>query len=214
MPTRNMLRILVVDDHPLFRSAVRSMALDAAPEVEVLEAASGCEALALLGGDRPIDLILLDLELPDMRGDEVLAAARAQSRGLPVVILSASEQRDDILLAMDRGAVGYIPKSSSRDVILAAIRLVLSGGVYIPPQALAPSAAPAIARPARAAGTLTERQRDILRLLAEGHPNKRIAQALEITEATVKSHLTEIFRVLQVTNRAQALIAARKLNLG
>lgn len=210
------MKFLVVDDHALTREGVR-LALGAFGEdVEVLDAGSADPALALIVMHPDIDLVLLDIGLPGVSGFALLAELRRTRNSVPVVVISADEDRDQVLRALELGALGFIPKSSSVEVMLHAIRLVLAGGTYVPRQVLAPppvSRAPLhpAAGDRRALDRLTLRQSQILALMAKGKPNKMIAEELAITEATVKAHVTEIFRVLGVTNRTQAVIVAGEL---
>jgi DNA-binding NarL/FixJ family response regulator len=206
-----MTKFLVVDDHALTREGVR-LALGALGEdVTVLDAASVDAALAAIDRHRDVDLVLLDIGLAGADGFSLLRELRRDKSTVPVVVLSGTEQRDQVLKALDLGALGFIPKSSSVEIMLQAVRLVLAGGTYIPQQAL-PS--PRTAKKEAAGGHrlaiegLTERQRQILALMAQGKPNKLIADDLDISEATVKAHITDILRALGVTNRTQAVIVA------
>jgi DNA-binding NarL/FixJ family response regulator len=211
------MQVLVVDDHPLVRDGVRFALASFADDVRVLEAGNAEEALRVVAEHPDLDLVLLDLGLPGLPGLAALEAMRERGCHAPVVVISASYERADVLAALNSGAVGFIPKLSSNDLLVQALRLVLAGGVYIPPQALG-----MIEGPAGAAGDgpkslqqlgLSERQRQVLALVAQGKPNKVIASDLSIAEPTVKAHVTEILRVLQVTNRSQAMIVARRFGL-
>ena len=209
------MKILVADDHALFRDGLRYVLARLADSVEILEAKDGGEALALAAAQPDLDLVLLDLAMPGMDGFAGLRALRARIPSVPVVIVAASEESSDIRVALDGGAMGFIPKSSTSDVMLSALRLVLSGGVYLPPallnrlstgKGLARKAAPTL----DALG-LTPRQHDVLRLLGQGKSNKEIAQTLALTEGTVKLHVSAILKTLDVDNRTQAVIAAARL---
>lgn len=219
------MKILLVDDHTLFRDGMALLLrrLDAA--AEILQA-GGCEqAFALADANDDIDLILLDLQLPDMPGFDALEVFRKERAHIPVVVLSASEDRASVIEALDRGAMGFIPKSSSSEVLLGALRLVLAKGVYIPPSVLGGAASPqqpaprfgplAARRPIRKAADLglTERQTDVLALLLQGKPNKLICRELGLAEATVKAHVTAVLKALNVTNRTQAVLAIGQLGL-
>jgi DNA-binding NarL/FixJ family response regulator len=204
------LKFLVVDDHALTREGVR-LALGALGEsVTVLDAASVEAALATVHRHPDIDLVLLDLGLPGAGGSALLDALRRERNTVPVVVISGTDERSQVLKALDQGALGFIPKSFPLDLMMQAVRLVLAGGTYIPQQALAPPRGGALAeaKAGPAIAELTPRQRQILSLMSRGKPNKLIADELGITEATVKSHVTDIFRVLGVTNRTQAVIVA------
>ena len=189
----------------------------------ILEASHWGEAARLLKENPDVTLMLLDLILPDRDGFAALAEARARHPKVPIVILSARSERDDVEKALGLGAVGFIPKSGERDVMLGALRLVFSGGVYIPPEIFAPSrrsvgrSAPAVRR---AAGSgrgaeghlgLTSRQVDVLNLMRQGKSNKAICRELKLAEATVKNHVTAILKALKVTNRTEAVVRAGTL---
>jgi DNA-binding NarL/FixJ family response regulator len=210
------VKILIADDHALIRQGLSLALRELGDDVTLLEAASGSEALAA-AADPDIDLVLLDLDMPEADGMSVLETLLARYPTLPVVILSGSGTSADMRRSLDAGAMGYIPKSGRPAVMLAAVRLVLSGGVYLPPEMLneATGAAGETTQraPAPRDSPLTPRQREVLALLAEGHPNKRIATRLGVSEATIKIHLGAIFRSLEVANRTQAVRAAQRLGL-
>lgn len=209
------MKILVADDHALFREGLRYVLARLDDAVEVLEARDGAEALALASRQPDLELVLMDLAMPGMDGVAGLRALRARIPSVPVVILAASEEPDDVRLVLDGGAMGFIPKSSTSDVMLSALRLVLAGGVYLPPALLDRSPAARGPLPRRATSLeglgLTPRQHDVLRLLGRGKSNKEIAQALGLAEGTVKLHVSAILRALDVENRTQAVIAAARL---
>ncbi|HET7158741.1 MAG TPA: response regulator transcription factor [Burkholderiales bacterium] len=215
------MKILVVDDHAMVREGVKHALESLGSEVNVIEARNAQEALRTAEQHPDLDLVLLDLGLPGTDGFAILEQLHERNAALPVIIVSASDDRSQVMTALNMGAAGFIPKSCAREVTLQAVRLVLAGGVYIPPQALgfsqsremcdtellARAHAVSAARPLG----LTERQTEVLALLARGKPNKIIASELNIAEPTVKAHVTEILRALKVTNRAQAVIAARRI---
>jgi len=215
------LKVLVVDDHPLIREALRQVLRALAKNIELLEAGSATEALAAADKCDGLDLILLDLTLPGRDGYEVLRELRERYPAYPVVVLSASDQSEVVMRALDAGAMGFIPKTSSNEVLLGALRLVLSGGVYLPAEVLRHSPAPVLVSrsAAAAAGTgyrdlgLTERQAQVLALVVQGKPNKIICRELNLAEGTVKIHVTAILKALGVTNRTQAVIAVGRLGL-
>lgn len=215
------MRILLIDDHALFREGMLHV-LKGMPEApEVFEAGSANEGLQLASEKAPLDLVLLDLHLPETDGFTVLARLHNNHAELTVIVLSASEDFQDAKRSLDLGAMGYIPKSATSQVMLGAIRLVLSGGIYLPPLLLSQwhnSAAPAVAATnnrdiAPGSEPLTVRQLDVLRLLAVGKSNKEIARDLGMAEGTVKIHITAIFRALAVVNRTQAVLTAKKQGL-
>ena len=213
------MKVLVVDDHPLICEALRQVLKALDKDIDLLEAGTGRQALAEAGRNERLDLILLDLALPDADGFEVLRELRERHPSFPVVVLSASEQADIVMRALDAGAMGFIPKTSSNELLLGALRLVLSGGVYLPAEVLRHAPAPTLVRKAAGAETgyrdigLTERQAQVLALMVQGKPNKLICRELALAEGTVKIHVTAILKALGVSNRTQAVIAVGKLCL-
>lgn len=220
---RSNVKILVVDDHPLILEALHHVLKQLDAQVEVLDAQSADQAHALLAAHPDADLLLLDLGLPGTDGLDFLARLRTESPSIPVVVLSASDARDNVMRAIDLGAMGFIPKSSSNQVMLGALRLVLSGGVYLPPAALlhddpsVPVRQPGMA--VRDGGVtprdlgLTDRQAQVLALILQGKPNKLICRELDLAEGTVKIHVAAILRALNVSTRTQAVIEASRLGL-
>lgn len=219
------MKILIVDDHPLIREALQHVLAQLGETVELLDAGDTPTALAVLERHPDIDLILLDLSLPGLSGIDALDLLREQQPAIPVVVLSATDDQETVLSALDRGAMGFIPKTSSNQLIVNALRLVLSGGIYVPPQAVshhggfAPAAEPprlSSHPPSHSDLGLTERQAEVLALMVQGKPNKVICRELNLAEGTVKIHVTAILKALNVSNRTQAVIAASRLgiNLG
>jgi DNA-binding NarL/FixJ family response regulator len=213
------MRALVIDDHPLIREAVSDVLrrLDAQVNIQL---AGDCErGLELAAQGAEPDLVLLDLKLPGLSGIAALKAWRAQCPAVPVIVLSAADDQPTVLAALGAGAAGFIPKSSSNEVMLAAIRLVQDGGRYLPPEVLSSSAQREVAHRARPSARsleslgLTGRQMDVLRLIAKGAPNKTICRELDLAERTVKAHISAVFRALNVTSRTQAAIAVSGFGL-
>jgi DNA-binding NarL/FixJ family response regulator len=203
------MKIVICDDHALFRAGLRLVLRELEGSPELLEASGAEETLRLVEAHPDLDLLLMDLEMPGMNGLEALDTLRARVPAIPVVIVSASERQADVRDALDRGAAGFIPKSSSAPVLLAALRLILSGGVYVPPLVLAATATEP-PRPAamdrrgdRVAG-LTPRQLEVLELMAAGRTNREICDALGIAEGTVKAHVATVLETLGVANRTEA----------
>lgn len=217
------MKILVVDDHPLIREALQQVlrALDAS--VQVLEADTCADAVAAARANPDISLILLDLMLPGVDGFEALRQLREEFPAIPVVVLSAYEQSETVMRAIDGGAMGFISKTSSSALLVQALRLVLSGGIYLPPEILLkhapaasvpsppPAAQPSLHDPHEVG--LTHRQAEVLALLLQGNPNKLICRRLNLAENTVKIHVAAILKTLGATNRTQAVVAASRLRL-
>lgn len=197
-------KVLSIEDHELFRDGLRSALADLEPPVTLLEAGTFEEGVARIHEHEPeLALVLLDLHLPDRAGLPMLESLREAYPLLPVVIVSgAADDPSEMRRALDLGAVGFIPKSSSRAVLVGALRLVLSGGTYAPPEAWN---APADTKAAKVAG-LTPRQREVGALLAKGLTNKEIAGVLSISAETVKNHVAAILDALDVSNRTEAVL--------
>jgi DNA-binding NarL/FixJ family response regulator len=213
------MKFLVVDDHALIREAMRGVLKELCGEAIVIEAASAGQAADTIGQHPDLALILLDRQLPDRDGVEMLRELRERDPAISVVMLSAFSDRDNVVKALDNGALGFIPKTDSRDVLLGALRLILAGGTYIPPGVLArgPAAAPALsnAPPRRRLSPaelgLTERQVDVLALMMQGKSNKHICRELDLAEPTVKNHVSAILKALEVSNRTEAVLAVAAL---
>lgn len=214
------MRALVVDDHPLIQEAVSNILRRLEPQVDI-DLAGDCEGgLDIAGRGKEPDLVLLDLNLPGTSGIPALKLWRARFPGVPVVILSAAADPQTMLAALDAGAAGFIPKSSTNEVMQHALRLVLAGGRYLPSEVLARSASASISRRERPRASLsvetlglTGRQMEVLRLIAQGASNKVICRELGLAERTVKAHVTGVFRALNVSSRTQAAIEAARLGL-
>ncbi|MBU1361825.1 MAG: response regulator transcription factor [Gammaproteobacteria bacterium] len=223
------MKILIADDHRLVIEAVKAKLSELGPDTGFVLAMSVAELLA--GATDDIDLALIDLNMPGADGQAHIAEIRRRHPAVPVIVLSGYEDPAIMRAALELGVLGFIPKAYSPEVMLSAVRLVLAGGVYVPPMML--SAVPpgivagvangALPVPARgpAGGSqqtlehlrnvLTDRQVEVLQLLSQGKPNKLIGRALGISEGTVKIHLAAIFRALNVRNRTEAVVAAQAL---
>ena len=218
-----VMKILVVDDHPLIREALRGVFGDLKSDITLFEASDSRQAMELVAEHGDLELILLDLNLPDRDGFSILSELRATHPGIAVVVLSGTQDRNSVTKALDLGAVGFIPKTGQREVMMSALQLVFAGGIYIPPEILSreapppPPASPTATRlglQSQAAPTdlgITDRQIDVLALMMQGKSNKAICRVLDLAEPTVKNHVTAIFKALKVTNRTEAVIAAREL---
>lgn len=208
-------RFLIIDDHPLFREALHSALRMAYPDVEAVEAISIAEALDMLSGPRPFDLALLDLGMPGVHGFEGLLQLRTRYPRLPIVVVSAHEEPKVISEALSYGAAGFIPKSARKDDLAAAIRSVMEGAIYVPENYGPAPAEPESADRAdmvRRLSTLTPQQLRVLQMLRQGLLNKQIAYELQVGETTVKAHVSEILRKLNVYSRTQAVIEVSKLD--
>jgi two-component system nitrate/nitrite response regulator NarL len=211
------MKLLVVDDHPIVRDGLAALLGQMGPDTVVLQVGDAGGALALVAAHADLDVVVLDIAMPGMDGLRALAEFGRTRPELPVVVISASEDARDAREALAKGALGYVPKSASQHTLLSAIRLVLNGDVYVPPLILAETVVARSLNPSVTAGpgrpTLTDRQIDVLRRLSEGQSNKEIAAELDLSEKTVKAHVTAIFRALNVVNRTQAAAAGRTAGL-
>jgi two-component system, NarL family, nitrate/nitrite response regulator NarL len=209
------MKLLIVDDHPVLREGIAALLRQAGPGAEVLQARDAGEGLALVEAHADLDAVVLDLMMPGMDGWQAISEFGRRRPDLPVIVLSSSEDPHDARKALALGALGYVPKSASQHVLLSAIRIVLDGDIYVPPLVLADLGAvtnrPHGVEPK--AARLTERQTEILKMLSKGQPNKTIASALDLSEKTVKAHITAIFRSLNVVNRTQAAAVGREFGL-
>jgi DNA-binding NarL/FixJ family response regulator len=212
------MRVLIVDDHPLFRAGLKALVFELDSEIETAEAATLRDVQDAHDRGESFDLILLDMNLPDGNGVEALARVKGAFEAIPVVVMSAIEDPALIRDAIDQGACGYIPKTTNPTVTVHALRLVLAHGIYLPPVVLRSSERPSskLSKPdshAPPPPTLSERQLEVLQRLLHGKPNKIIARELAISEGTVKAHLAAIYQFLNVTTRTQALYRAHELGL-
>jgi len=210
------MKALIVDDHPLIQQAVGNVLRALEPSADIALAGDLDRALEIAAASSEPDLMLLDLNLPGLSGIPALKLWRSRFPGVPVVILSALDDQATVLGAMAAGAAGYIPKSSSNDVMKHAIQLVLAGGKYLPPALLIDPETPPRSQKQRlspAALGLTERQLAVLRLLANGASNKVICRELGLAERTVKAHVTAVMRSLNVSSRTQAAVEAVRRGL-
>jgi DNA-binding NarL/FixJ family response regulator len=212
------MKILVVDDHVLIREALHGVLKELRPDATILEASDCRHAIQIAGEHVNLALVLLDLSLPDGDGFALLTELRARHPAATVVVLSAHKDRSSVTRALDLGALGFIPKSARRPVMLGALQLVLAGGIYVPPEIFDPTEAPpSLAQQPTAAPIspsdlgLTERQVEVVALMMQGKSNKAICRELDIAEATVKNHITSILKALKVANRTEAVIAIGKL---
>ena len=256
-----MMKMLLLDDHPLVRSSLESVIQSMGREITVLSAATAAQAQQCLAESGPVDLVLLDLHLPDANGFSLMAEWRVSHPQMRVLVVSASEDPGEVMRALEAGAAGFIPKRTALEVLVHALRLVLSGGTYVPPMALKQGSAPVAAAPVRSTAApmklhepalgaasaglslqsawwpsaapieasvapaglgasspslpqqlrLTPRQSEVLSLLLQGQPNKLIARRLNLSVETVKDHVASLLRVLGVSSRTQAVLAASQM---
>lgn len=214
-----MYKILIADDHPLFREAIGSVIASGFPECETLETEDLDSALELSQEHDDLDLILLDLNMPGMNGLNGLITLRNDSPTIPVVIVSAEEDKQIVLQAITYGAVGFITKSSPRQQMTEALQQILDGNVYLPSDIIRSSKPASSHRrhddsqiPPEMLSSLTRRQLLVLERMSEGESNKQIAYNLNIAETTVKAHVSAILRKLGVHNRIQAVLSAGNID--
>ena len=215
------MKILLVDDHALFRDGMRYVLQQLPEEVEILEAGNFSDGLKLAMQHPELDLALLDLNMPGSEGPISIRFFHQRYPHIPVVVVSGEEGRGYMEKVMNYGAMGFISKSSTAAVMLSALNLVLSGGVYIPPQLLRQYGEMAGKEPdvadRRSLHTneygLTQRQMEVLTHLAAGLSNKEIAEAIHLAEGTVKIHVAAVYQTLRVNNRMEAVRMAEKLGL-
>ncbi len=210
------MNLLLVDDHALFREGLKFLLRGLDEELIVDEAESCVAATERQRGS--YDLILLDLNLPKLGGLDALAAIRAAFPGTPIVVLSGEDDPRMIRATIEHGAMGFVPKSSTPEILIQALRLILAHGVYLPLSALdsdveAPLSPEAKTNPDTVLRNLSSRQVEVLRCVIKGQPNKLIARNLALSESTIKAHLSAVFRALGAHNRTEAVYAAAKLGL-
>ncbi|MFL6799067.1 MAG: response regulator [Xanthobacteraceae bacterium] len=208
----------MIDDHVLIRQGMQGLLKKLKRDALVLDASDCAQALRTLATNPDVDLILLDLTLPDRDGFSVLAELRKGYPGASIVVLSADQDPGIVTKALELGARGYIPKSAQGSVIVNALRLVISGSIYVPPEILARAHAPPSAGTAANAAALlpadiglTERQLAVLALVMQGKNNKTICRILNLAEPTVKNHVTAILKALKVSNRMEAVVVVNRM---
>lgn len=230
------MKIVTVDDHALIREGLKAILMSLEERPTVVEAADGAGFRRQLALHPDLDLILLDVQLPDCDGLALLEELVHDHASVPVIVLSAEHEADTITRALQIGAAGFVPKTSINKVLISAIRLVLAGGIYVPPEAVlhgrsmsraepsaamhGPGALPAAVseegrrtRTHQPLAALTDRQWEVLGLLLEGRSNKQICRALDLAEATVKVHVRAILRELGARSRAEAIVVAARLGI-
>ena len=229
------MKVLLIDDHPLILQALQSVILSLGNHVSVKGVGTARAAREALASESDFDLVLLDLQLGDADGFEVLAEFRATYPALPVVVVSASDRAVDVIRAVDMGAMGFVPKRASNVVLFEALRLVMSGGIFVPHMIMgaggseidaSDASVPDVLRELRQSAAessyqnqpkladigLTPRQTDVLALLLQGQPNKLIARELGLSVETVKDHVAAVLRALNVSSRTQAVLAVSQMS--
>jgi len=231
------MKVLLIDDHPLILSALKTVIEGLDKEVVVVGADSAAAARLALQQSDDFDLVLLDLQLGDASGFDVLDEFRESYPALPVVVISASDRASDVIRSIDQGAMGFVPKRNSTELLAQALKLVMAGGIYVPPMSLGQEAAAASAAKGQATAqqsklqqiqqealassyqtstgleslSLTPRQTDVLALLLQGKPNKIIARELGVSVETIKDHVAAVLKALGVGSRTQAVLAVGQL---
>jgi DNA-binding NarL/FixJ family response regulator len=215
------MRIMVVDDHALVRRGMQYVVKEGFPDADVVEAESSAAALEELRKGTKVDLALVDVRMPDLDGLELLRAIKAEWGDIPVIMLSTYENAPYVKRALADGAAGYLLKDATPEDLSQAINVAMSGsGNVLSPRVIQnlfeeqQASADGSVNGRRNEYSLTQREHDILALLAEGRSNREIAQALFLSEKTVKAHLAAIFRKLNVTNRTQAAMMAVQMGVG
>jgi DNA-binding NarL/FixJ family response regulator len=209
------MKLLIIDDHPMVRAGIAALLQQQRSDIETLLAKDAAEGIDFISSNSDIDAVLLDIALPDMDGIEALKEIGKARPDLPVIFLSASESPEDVRRGLAAGALGYVPKSSTAETLMSAVRLVLSGDVYVPPIVLRDGHSKTRdAQTLIPAFPLTKRQSEVLQLLARGLSNKEIGRELSLSERTVKAHVTAIFRSLGVSNRNEAIEQALRTTGG
>lgn len=233
------MKVLLIDDHPLILSALKTVIEGLGSNVHVVGADSAAAARAALQASDDFNLVLLDLQLGDASGFDVLDEFRENYPALPVVVISASDRSSDVIRSIDQGAMGFVPKRNSTELLSQALKLVMAGGIYVPPMSLGNDAAPPVNSGATSAAqnqhsrlqqiqqeamasnfqgatgleslSLTPRQTDVLALLLQGKPNKIIARELGVSVETIKDHVAAVLKALGVGSRTQAVLAVGQL---
>jgi DNA-binding NarL/FixJ family response regulator len=221
------MKVLLIDDHPLILAALQSVIQGLGDHVRVTAADSGRTAREALQADPNHQLVLLDLQLGDVDGFDLLVEFRTRYPALPIVVVSASDRTSDVIRAIDTGAMGFVPKRATNETLFEALQQVMSGGVYVPPMNMGEVGlsnelgGSGVQGHAMNAGyqtaptledlSLTPRQTDVLNLLLKGQPNKLIARELGLSVETVKDHVAAVLRSLGVSSRTQAVIAVSQI---
>jgi DNA-binding NarL/FixJ family response regulator len=214
--TESSMKVLIVDDHALIREALHAVLKELKREAVIFEASNGRQAVHIVEEHPDISLILLDINLPDRDGFSVLRELRDRYATIAIIIISSSNDQDAVKRAFKLGALGFITKTTAREVMLNAIELVFSGGIYIPSEILEETTSPQLTNKLATRDSpkglgLTDRQIEVLALLMKGKSNKIIARTLKMAVPTVKNHITVVLKALNVTSRTEAVIKVGKM---
>lgn len=209
------MKVLIADDHALFRDGLSMHLEQIDPEAVVFQAGSFSQALKIIDDEKKLDLVIIDLDMPDMAWEEGIEELKKKSNGARFVVVSATEDGKSIRKTMENGISGYIPKRSDPKIMTGALKLILDGGTYLPPSILesGSNSGNASGENKSRGKTLTNRQSQVLELVAQGLSNKQIAYEMGVSEATVKLHINALLRSIGATNRTQAVIIAQKMGL-
>ena len=208
------MKLLLIDDHPMVLDGLAELLTRSASDIDVLTARDARQGFKLLESHADIDVVLLDLRLPGLSGHDAIAQFGRLRPALPIIVLSSSDPLD-VRKAIGSGALGYVPKSASKNTLMSAIHLVMNGELYVPSLMLdrALDEPKREGRAASVSSKLTERQVEVLFMLSQGQSNKAIAAKLNLSEKTVKIHVSAIFKALNVVNRTQAAAVGRESGL-
>ena len=209
------LNILVIDDHPIFCNGMKDMLLDIHPDASVFQAASGKEALAILHAQQDIDWIFLDLMLPDQSGIDILQTI-TEITFSPVIVVSSTAETELIYSALNSGANGFIPKSSDRMTYITSMQQIEEGNQYTPPEisvALQHYSDTILKERQNLSNNISKRQHEVLVLLSKGYSNSQIAHELDLSESTIKSHISTLMETLKANNRTHCVSEAQRLGL-
>ncbi len=208
------MKVLIADDHALFRDGLAMRLEEINPDIVLHQAATFSQTLKIIDKEPNMDMIIVDLDMPDMKWEEGIELLRQKSHNINLVVISASEDIRNIRKILASGIKGYIPKRSDPKIMHNALKLILDGGTYIPPALIENSSENTGSGNHRGSGkTLTNRQSQVLDLIAQGKSNKQIAYEMGVSEATVKLHINALLRSLKVNNRTQAVVTAQKMGL-
>lgn len=209
------MKVLIADDHALFRDGLSLQLEKINPEFIILQASSFSQALKFAENDANIGMIIMDLDMPDMNWQEGLRELKSKVPTAKFVVISASEDVGNIRKSLELGVSGYISKRSEPAILNKALQLILEGGTYLPPSVLQPAGESLMqdCQPVNAGKSLTNRQNQVLGLVAQGLSNKQIAYQMGVSEATVKLHINALLRSVGATNRTQAVIMAQKMGI-